>query len=220
MASPPWPGLLAVRTRRPPRPAGPRPGRIPCPYTAAEDPAGAAPRTAWLHCSYPRRSSERRIMTEGRYPAATREFAARHIELAPTINDGFERCSAGQAARAGAAVVVVVGPANEATARRVTGWVRRLVGAGVSNLVIDVSAARDCDKRLLTVLARVRAELVNRGGTLKMTGVALPQFLAALHTLAPDEVFMIYDALRPARAQRRRTSTTTAPGSQAHLPMS
>lgn len=100
------------------------------------------------------------------------------------------------------ATVVVVGPGDRATAERVAGWVHGLIRAGTRNLVVDVSAAHDCDTHLLTVLARTRGLLTELGGTLEVTGVALPQFLTALRAAGLDEVFVVYDALRPDRRPR------------------
>ena len=86
----------------------------------------------------------------------------------------------------------------------VRGWIRGLRAAGVRHLVVDVSAAGDRDAGLLGVLARTRAGLVAAGGTLRVTGVALPQFLVALQHAELDEVFVVYDALRRGRAATGR----------------
>lgn len=93
--------------------------------------------------------------------------------------------------------VLVVGPADPGTVEQVAGWVHALVSTGVTKLVIDVTAAHDVDRRLLTLLARTRAVLGARGGTLQVTAMALPQFLTALHDASLDEVFVVYDALAP-----------------------
>ena len=47
-----------------------------------------------------------------------------------------------------------------------------------------------------SLLARARAELADHGGTLRLVGVALPEFLAALTAAPLDEVFLVYDTVR------------------------
>jgi anti-anti-sigma regulatory factor len=95
------------------------------------------------------------------------------------------------------ATVTVAGRVDRAATDQVADRMRALVAAGVTELVIDVSSAvGDVDAALLTVLARARAELAVCGGTVRLTGVTLPRFAAALHTADLDEVFVVYDALR------------------------
>ena len=76
-----------------------------------------------------------------------------------------------------------------------SGTVRGLLAVGVDELVVDLTHAWD-SAALLTVLARTRADLAERGGTLRLVGVALPEFLAALTAAPLDEVFLVYDAVR------------------------
>jgi hypothetical protein len=91
--------------------------------------------------------------------------------------------------------VAVAGQVDRAKATEVSGTVRGLLAVGVNELVVDLTHAWD-SAALLTVLARTRADLADQGGTLRLIGVALPEFLAAL-TVAPlDEVFLVYDAVR------------------------
>lgn len=98
------------------------------------------------------------------------------------------------------ATVTVVGPADRTVTERVADRIRALLAAGVTRLVVDVSSAvGEVDAALLTVLARTRAELADHGGTLQITGMALPQFLDVLDHAALDEVFVVYDALRRCR---------------------
>lgn len=118
------------------------------------------------------------------------------------------------------ATVVVAGPANRAAVTEASRSLRGLIEAGVRHLVVDVSGVYDVDGRLLTVLARTRARLADLDapatGSLTVVGVVLPQFLPALQAAGPDEVFVIYDAVRrgsrtvalprPRRAWPRRES--------------
>ena len=92
--------------------------------------------------------------------------------------------------------VLVMGRANRAATVQVSGTIRGLYAVGIRHLVVDVSAATDCDPWLLTVLARAHAQLAADSGTLRIVGVKLPQFVSALRTAALDEAFIIYDAVR------------------------
>ncbi len=91
--------------------------------------------------------------------------------------------------------VAVTGQVDRAKIGEVSGTVRGLLAVGVSELVVDLTHAWD-SAALLTVLARTRAELADHGGTLRLVGVALPEFLAALNAAPLDEVFLVYDAVR------------------------
>ncbi len=92
--------------------------------------------------------------------------------------------------------VHVVGRVDRDKITEVSGAVRGLVAVGVRELVVDLSGSWD-GTGLLPVLARTRAALAERGGTLRLVGLALPEYLAALRTAPLDEVFLIYDAVRP-----------------------
>ena len=92
--------------------------------------------------------------------------------------------------------VRVAGRADRVTINEVSGVIRGLRAVGIRHLVIDMSAALDCDPRLLRVLARAHTQLADDAGALRITGVKLPQFLDALQAATLDEVFVIYDALR------------------------
>ena len=69
------------------------------------------------------------------------------------------------------------------------------------------------------MLARARAELADDGGSLRVVGVALPEFLAALSDAPLDEVFLVYDTVRSeassearqANSVRRRTDSVRPP---------
>jgi hypothetical protein len=91
--------------------------------------------------------------------------------------------------------VVVTGQVDRAKVGEVSGTVRGLLAVGVGELVVDLTHAWD-SAVLLTVLARPRADLAEHGGTLRLDGVALPEFLAALSEASLDEVFLVYDAVR------------------------
>jgi hypothetical protein len=91
--------------------------------------------------------------------------------------------------------VVVTGRVDHNKVTEVSGRVRGLIAVGVSELVVDLTHAWD-GARLLTVLARTRADFADRGGSLRLVGVALPEFLAALTDAPLDEVFLVYDAVR------------------------
>ncbi len=91
--------------------------------------------------------------------------------------------------------VAVTGQVDRAKTGEVSGTVRGLLAVGVSELVVDLTHAWD-SAALLTVLARTRAELADHGGSLRLVGVALPEFLAALNAAPLDEVFLVYDAVR------------------------
>lgn len=92
--------------------------------------------------------------------------------------------------------VLISGRADRAAINQLSGAIRGLCAVGLRHLVIDVSDARDCDGRLLTVLARTHTQLADATGSLDIVGVKLPQFLAALRHATLDEVFVIYDAVR------------------------
>ena len=92
--------------------------------------------------------------------------------------------------------VLVMGRADRAATVQVSGAIRGLYAVGIRQLVVDVSAAMDCDPWLLTVLARAHAQLADDSGELNIVGVNLPQFVSALRTAALDEAFIIYDAVR------------------------
>jgi hypothetical protein len=99
--------------------------------------------------------------------------------------------------------VSVAGRVDRATVTEVSGTVRGLIAVGVSEVVVDLSHAWD-GAGLLAVLARARADLSDLGGSLRLVGVALPEYLAALSVAPLDEVFLVYDALRP--PARRETA--------------
>jgi hypothetical protein len=106
--------------------------------------------------------------------------------------------------------VRILGKADRATISQFSGVIRGLRAVGIRQLIVDMSAALDCDGRLLTALARAHAQLADETGALRITGVNLPQFLTALQAATLDEVFVIYDAVR--RATPSRTPTLTAAG--------
>jgi hypothetical protein len=91
--------------------------------------------------------------------------------------------------------VSVTGRVDPAKIAEVGATVRGLIAVGVTELVVDLTHSWD-GAALLTVLAHGRAELAGRGGTLRLDGVALPEFLAALVAAPLDEVFLVYDAVR------------------------
>ena len=101
--------------------------------------------------------------------------------------------------------LAVTGQVDRAKTTEVSGTVRGLLAVGVDELVVDLTHAWD-SAALLTVLARTRADLAERGGTLRLVGVALPEFLAALTAAPLDEVFLVYDAVR-----RNAEDTPSAP---------
>ena len=112
--------------------------------------------------------------------------------------------------------LTVTGQVDRAKITEVSGTVRGLLAVGVDELVVDLTHAWD-SAALLSVLARTRAHLAERGGTLRLVGVALPEFLAALTAAPLDEVFLVYDAVRrhaddvpsaPAASVRRRADWT------------
>lgn len=92
-------------------------------------------------------------------------------------------------------IVAVAGRVDRAKITEVSGTVRGLLAVGVGELLVDLTHAWE-SAALLTVLARTRADLADHGGTLRLVGVALPEFLAALTDAPLDEVFLVYDALR------------------------
>jgi hypothetical protein len=85
----------------------------------------------------------------------------------------------------------------------VSGTIRGLLAVGVRDLTVDLTDAWD-GAALLPVLARTRTQLSDNGGSLRMVGVALPEFLAALTTAALDEVFLVYEAVRQDTDRRTR----------------
>lgn len=92
--------------------------------------------------------------------------------------------------------VRVAGRADRVTINEVSGVIRGLRAVGIRHLVIDMSAALDCDPRLLTVLTRAHSQLADDAGGLRITGVKLPQFLDALRAATLEEAFIVYDAVR------------------------
>jgi len=113
--------------------------------------------------------------------------------------------------------ILVMGRADRAATVQVSGAIRGLYAVGIRHLVVDVSAAMDCEPGLLTVLARAHARLADDSGTLKIVGVQLPQFVSALRTAALDEVFVIYDAMRRegmSQIPRPRLSTARRGGAR------
>jgi hypothetical protein len=107
----------------------------------------------------------------------------------------------------GGYTVAVVGQVDGATVTEFSGTVRGLVAIGVAELTVDLGGCWE-GARLLTVLARTRRALTDRGGRLHLVGVALPEFLPALREAPLDEVFLVYDAVRHVPARH--------PGSRAH----
>jgi hypothetical protein len=103
--------------------------------------------------------------------------------------------------------VVVTGQVDRAKVTEVSGIVRGLVAVGVRVLTVDLTASWD-STALLPVLARARAELADDGGSLRVVGVALPEFLAALSDAPLDEVFLVYDTVRSeVSPETRQTSS-------------
>jgi hypothetical protein len=103
-------------------------------------------------------------------------------------------------------IVAVAGRVDRATITEVSGTVRGLIAVGVSEVVVDLTHAWE-GAGLLAVLARSRADLADVGGSLRLIGVALPEYLDALADAPLDEVFLVYDAIRP---------TGRAPGRPSH----
>ena len=80
--------------------------------------------------------------------------------------------------------VRVSGRANRVTINEVSGVIRGLRAVGIRHLVIDMSAALDCDPRLLRVLARAHTQLADDAGALRITGgeaAPIPQRAAGRH---------------------------------------
>jgi hypothetical protein len=103
--------------------------------------------------------------------------------------------------------VVVTGQVDRAKVTEVSGIVRGLVAVGVRVLTVDLTASWD-STALLPVLARARAEMADDGGSLRVVGVALPEFLAALSDAPLDEVFLVYDTVRSeVSPETRQTSS-------------
>ena len=103
-------------------------------------------------------------------------------------------------------VVTVSGQVDRPTITELSGTVRGLVAVGIPDLTVDLGACWE-GARLLTVLARTRRALIDRGGQLHLVGVVLPEYLAALRDAPLDEVFLVYDAIR--RLPEQRTVTRT-----------
>jgi hypothetical protein len=95
----------------------------------------------------------------------------------------------------GRLTVVVSGRVDPPTIAAVSGTIADLVADGIPELTVDLGGSWD-GARLLSVLAETRQALTERGGTLHLVGVALPEFLAALRGAPLDEVFLVYDAVR------------------------
>jgi hypothetical protein len=103
--------------------------------------------------------------------------------------------------------VAVTGQVDRARVTEVSGTVRGLVAVGVRVLTVDLTAAWD-SAALLPVLARARAELADDGGLLRVVGVALPEFLAALSDAPLDEVFLVYDTVRSEASSEARQASS------------
>lgn len=85
-----------------------------------------------------------------------------------------------------------------------------LLAVDVAELRVDLTDSYN-GAELLPLLARVRADLVPRGGTLRLLGIALPEYLAALATAPLDQVFLIYEAVRTPCVQVRPSRRPDAP---------
>jgi hypothetical protein len=107
--------------------------------------------------------------------------------------------------------VAVTGQVDRPTVTEFSGTVRGLVAVGVPELTVDLGACWE-GARLLTVLARTRRALMDRGGRLHLVGLALPEFLPALREAPLDEVFLVYDAVRRVPAQRTGSRADDPPG--------
>jgi hypothetical protein len=92
--------------------------------------------------------------------------------------------------------VRVVGRVDRDATSEVSGWIRGLIAAGVHHLVVDVSGARDCDPRMLTVLSRASAQLAGAGDSFRVVGLQLPEFLEVLPHASLDEIFVVHDVVR------------------------
>lgn len=103
-------------------------------------------------------------------------------------------------------IVTVSGQVDRPTITEFSGTVRGLVAVGIPELTVDLGACWE-GARLLTVLARTRRALIDRGGRLHLVGVVLPEYLAALRDAPLDEVFLVYDAVRRLPAQRTVSPT-------------
>jgi anti-anti-sigma regulatory factor len=66
--------------------------------------------------------------------------------------------------------VAVTGRVDHDKVTEVSGTVRGLIAVGISELVVDLTHAWD-GARLLTVLARTRADFADHGGSLRLVGV-------------------------------------------------
>jgi anti-anti-sigma regulatory factor len=96
------------------------------------------------------------------------------------------------------ATVRLIGTADEAAITEIAGRIRGLVAAGLRHVVVDVSEAGVVPGTLLTVLARTHVRLAGEEppGSLRVVGVHLPHFAAALEAASLDEVFVVYEAVR------------------------
>lgn len=103
--------------------------------------------------------------------------------------------------------VVVTGRVDRAKVTEVSGTVRGLAAVGVRVLTVDLTASWD-SAALLPVLARVRAELADDGGFLRVVGVAVPELLAALSDAPLDEVFLVYDTVRTEVSSEARQASS------------
>jgi hypothetical protein len=92
--------------------------------------------------------------------------------------------------------VQVVGRVDRDVTSQVSGWIRGLIAAGVHHLDVDVSRARDCDPRMLTVLSRASAQLAGAGDSFRLVGLQLPEFIQVLPHASLDEIFVVYDVVR------------------------
>ena len=90
--------------------------------------------------------------------------------------------------------VHVTGTVSPNTVEAVSETIRELLAAGVEELVVDFSHSDD-GAALLPVLARARTVLAQRNGSLRLTGVASPDFLAALAGAPLEQAFLIYEAV-------------------------
>lgn len=109
--------------------------------------------------------------------------------------------------------VTITGRVTDEKVNEVANTVRGLIAVGVDELIVDLTHTWD-GAGLLSVLARARAELADRGGSLHLAGVAVPEFLAALQAAPLDEVFLIYDAVRHTPRTTNRTRPAPTPSVQ------